>query len=141
MFVLKKEKSCGAIVYRFNDNATEILLIKNKNGEHWAFPKGHIEAGETERETALREVREETGYNICIEGRFRVSVTYKPKPDITKEVVYFIGSVISGEMSPQEEEISCIDWVEIDKAQRIVTFENDRRLINKAKKCIAEKKR
>ncbi len=138
---MKKEKSCGAIVYRFVDDKTQVLLIKNKNGEHWAFPKGHIEPNETEHETALREVREETGYNICIEGRFRVSVNYKPKPDTTKEVVYFIGSVISGEMCPQEEEISCIEWVDIDTAQRIVTFENDRRLISKAKKCIAEKKR
>ena len=54
---MKKEKSCGAIVYREKDGV-EILLIKHKNGGHWAFPKGHVENKETEEETALREIWE-----------------------------------------------------------------------------------
>lgn len=134
------EKSCGALVYRAQDDKIELLLIKNKNGGHWAFPKGHIEENETERQTAIREVKEETGYDICIEDKFRTSVNYKPKPDISKEVVYFLGSVCGGEMCPQEEEISCIEWVEIERAQRIVTFENDRKLIIKAKSHIFDRK-
>ena len=45
---MKKEKSCGAVVYRDGDAGMEVLLIKHKNGGHWAFPKGHVEKKETE---------------------------------------------------------------------------------------------
>ena len=60
---MRKEKSCGALVVRRGAESPEILLIKH-NGGHWAFPKGHVEAGETEEETALREVQEETGLTV-----------------------------------------------------------------------------
>ena len=55
------EKSCGAVVFRKYHGNIELLLIKHVVGGHWSFPKGHVEAGESERQTALREVREETG--------------------------------------------------------------------------------
>ena len=60
------EKSCGAIVYRKYHGNLEILLIKHVNSGHWSFPKGHVEAGETEVETALREIKEETGIDVII---------------------------------------------------------------------------
>ena len=49
---MKKEKSCGAVVYRETGEQIEILLIRHKNGGHWAFPKGHVEKKETEEDTA-----------------------------------------------------------------------------------------
>ena len=58
---MKFEKSCGAIVYRKTQNQIDLLLIKNRYGGHWSFPKGHVEGAETEMQTALREVKEETG--------------------------------------------------------------------------------
>ena len=133
---MKMEKSCGALVYRCLEGTTQLLLIKNKNGGHWAFPKGHVENNETEHETAHREVREETGYDIEFVGKFRTSVSYKPKPDVYKEVVYFLARVVGGEMCRQESEISRIECVDIEKAKQIFTFENDRHLINKAKTYI-----
>ena len=68
---MKKEKSCGAIVYRQRDSWVEVLLICHKNGGHWAFPKGHVEKQETEEETALREIREETGLTVKLNTAFR----------------------------------------------------------------------
>ena len=53
-----QEKSCGAIVCRRHHGNLEILLIKHINSGHWSFPKGHVEEGESETETAAREVRE-----------------------------------------------------------------------------------
>ena len=47
--------SCGAVVFRKYHGNTELLLIKHTVGGHWAFPKGHVESGETETQTALRE--------------------------------------------------------------------------------------
>ena len=58
---MKSEKSCGAIVLSPDNTNRKVLLIKHENGGHWAFPKGHVEEGETEVETALREIKEETG--------------------------------------------------------------------------------
>ena len=79
---MKFEKSCGAIVYRKNRSQIELLLIKNRYGGHWSFPKGHVEGQETEIQTALREVKEETGLDINIQKGFRQMVEYYPKPNI-----------------------------------------------------------
>ena len=85
------EKSCGAIVYRKFHGNTELLLIKHANGGHWSFPKGHVEPGETELETAAREIREETGIEVIIDPTFREIVSYSPKKDTQKDVIYFFG--------------------------------------------------
>ena len=58
------EKSCGGIVYRKFHGNTEILLIKHVKSGYWSFPKGHVENGETEEETAKREIKEETGLSV-----------------------------------------------------------------------------
>ena len=84
------EKSCGAIVYRKYHGNTEILLIKHINSGHWSFPKGHVEKGETEVETARREIMEETSIDVIIDPTFRETVTYSPKKDTVKVVVYFL---------------------------------------------------
>ena len=56
----EREKSCGCIII----NKNKVLLIKQTKG-HWGFPKGHVEKDETEIETAIREVKEETNINSC----------------------------------------------------------------------------
>ena len=82
---VKREKSCGALVYRITQNGQkELLFIKHRHGTHWSFPKGHMEEGENEVQTALREVKEETGLDIDLEGDFRQSVEYYPKPNVKK---------------------------------------------------------
>lgn len=131
------EKSCGAIVYRKHHGNTEILLIKHVNSGHWSFPKGHVEANETEVETALREIKEETGIDVIIDPTFRETVSYSPKKDTQKVVVYFIAKAKNFEYVPQEEEISDIKWVEIGHALSILTYENDRSIVNKAKLAIS----
>ena len=64
---MQYEKSCGAIVFRKYHGNTELLLIKHANGGHWSFPKGHVEPGETEQETAAREVKEEVAIDVACE--------------------------------------------------------------------------
>lgn len=130
---MKHEKSCGALVYRVHDHNTELLLIKHRLGGHWSFPKGHVELGESERQTALREVKEETGLDIEIKSGFRESVQYCPRPNLRKKVVYFIGEALSDDVHKQEEEIIDTMWVPISAAEEVVTYENDKNLIQKAK--------
>ena len=113
---MRLEKSCGALVYRRNREQIELLLIKNRYGGHWSFPKGHVEGRETEVQTALREVKEETGLDISLQSGFR-------------QVVYFLGEATSNDLHMQEEEISRIIWMDIHKAYHMVTFKNDKNLI------------
>ena len=136
---MRREKSCGALVYRIKNGEPELLLLKHRFGGHWSFPKGHVEEGETETETALREVWEETGLHIALEKGFRQSVEYYPRPNVRKQVVYFLGQADSGKARCQEEEISEIRWTPLKNAHREVTFRNDKNLISHAKKFLRKK--
>ena len=127
---VKKEKSCGARVVRRIGDTPQILLIKH-NGGHWAFPKGHVEAGETEEQTALREVQEETGLLVKLDTRYREMVTFSPAPRTMKDVVYFAATVVSGTETPQLTEVSDVRWVAFEEAHRFITYDNDRRLFEK----------
>lgn len=130
---MKYEKSCGAIIYSESDNNKKLLLIKHKYSGHWSFPKGHVESGETEIETARREVMEETGIQFQLKEGFHEVVHYSPKPNIKKEVVYFLGKALSEDVRVQEEEVSAAKWAPIDEADKCVTYDNDKNLIKKAR--------
>ena len=129
---MKYEKSCGAIIV---NERQEVLLLKHKAG-HWAFPKGHVENNETEEETALREIKEETNLDVEIDNDFRECVKYSPAIGIEKEVVYFRGYNTKGTIKPQMEEVTEIKWYNIEEAIEIVTYENDRELLRKIEKYI-----
>ena len=133
---MRHEKSCGAIVYRKFHGNTELLLIKNQNGGHWSFPKGHVEGAETEEETAVREIMEETGISVILDTSFRHVITYAPKKETTKDVVYFLARAVTYDYTPQEEEIAQIKWVEINHAATLLRYDNDRQLVSQAKEQI-----
>ncbi|MBP0970493.1 MAG: NUDIX domain-containing protein [Oscillospiraceae bacterium] len=132
------EKSCGAIVYRRFHGNIEILLIKHVNSGHWSFPKGHVEGDETELETAKREIKEETGLDVIIDQTFRETVSYSPRRDTQKIVVYFLALARNYDFVPQEEEIAEIRWVDIVRAARMLTYENDKTIVNKARAAIKQ---
>jgi 8-oxo-dGTP pyrophosphatase MutT (NUDIX family) len=121
-----KEKSCGALVYR----------VKDSLGGHWSFPKGHVEDGETEQQTALREVLEETGLRVSLLENFRHQVSYSPRAGVDKDVVYFLGYAEDSRTTRQEEEISEIRWVNSDKCHEYLTYQNDRQLLDSAKEFL-----
>lgn len=132
------EKSCGAIVYRRFHGNIEILLIKHINSGHWSFPKGHVEGDETELATARREIKEETGLDVILDQTFRETVSYSPKRDTQKIVVYFLALARNYDFVPQEEEIAEIRWVDIIRATHMLTYENDKTIVNKARAAIKQ---
>lgn len=132
------EKSCGAIVYRKRHGNTEILLIKHVRSGCWSFPKGHMEPGENEIQTAVREIKEETNIDVSVDDpAFREVVVFNPRRDITKEVVYFLARATTFDCEKQESEISEVRWVEIGQALTLLAYDNDRVLVNKAKSFLA----
>ena len=118
---MKYEKSCGAIVIEDG----KVLLVKHNAG-HWDFPKGHVEEGETEFETAIREVKEETNIDIKIEKQNRYISEYSTKEDVMKTVIYFLGEKIGGEDKPQIEEVSDVEWVDVNKAVERITHQRSK---------------
>lgn len=101
-----EEKSCGCIIIE-NDN---VLLVQHKKAKHWGFPKGHMEANETEMQTAIREVKEETNLDVEIISDKKYVEHYIINGNKPKEVVYFIARKVGGSIKPQEEEVSGIGW-------------------------------
>lgn len=123
---LKKEKSCGCIIIE-ND---KVLLIQQTKG-HWGFPKGHVEAFETESETAIREVKEETNLDVKIDENKRYTMEYITDKGTFKQVVLFIAKKISGDEKFQESEIKSMKWMTYEDAVKMITYDNTRELFKK----------
>ncbi len=130
---MKKVESAGGVVF-YQDR---ILLLKKKNG-YWVLPKGHIEAGETKKEAALREVEEESGvkasileYIDHIEYKF---IDYRNNhQEIHKRVYWYIMKTNSEYNKPQlEEGFVEASFIPISAASSIAKHQDEREIIAKA---------
>lgn len=126
---MRREKSCGAVVYRKRKKGIQILLICHKKGKHWSFPKGHVENNETEIETAVREIREETGLEVIIDERFREQISYKLPYGNIKDVVYFAAEENGGILKCQEEEVCAMGWFSPHNAMAKISHESSRKIL------------
>lgn len=130
------EKSCGAVVFTKAEGEIRYLLITNREGIY-GFPKGHVEGNETERETALREVREETGLKIQLIENFRTMDEHPipKKKDTLKQIVYFLGSFDEQDIQNivhQEEEVSAVVLSSYSAAMDLFQFEGSKRILKEA---------
>ena len=119
----KREKSCGAVVY--NPERQLFLIIKMLNG-NWGFPKGHTENQETDIQTAIREVTEETGINIKILDGFKKSIKYIPFPEVLKKVIFFIGITEEEKVTIDKHEIEDYMWCSYEEALKMITYKPQR---------------
>ena len=128
-----KEKSCGAVVYTTKNGEIEYLLVQMMGG-HYSFPKGHVERGETEYETAVRELKEETNLEVRLVDGFRRQIEYKlpQKRGVIKRCVYFLGEYTEGELIRQEEEILDAVFVTFEKAMAMIPFANAKSVLQEA---------
>lgn len=134
------EKSCGAVLYRRRGEKIEFLLILNRKpgaAGHWGFPKGHVEPGETETETACREIREETGLAVRLDQGFRAVSRYSPRSGVEKDAVYFLGEPAGGAISLQEAEVADCRWCEYDAALGLLA--HDAAVLREAAEFLARK--
>lgn len=107
------EKSCGVLPCRTVGDNREFLLVFEAFSKCWSLPKGHMEAGETEIETALRELFEETGLTANLDTNRSAAITYPISHYATKEVVFYLGEV-SGIPKVREGEIDTYKWVTVE---------------------------
>lgn len=133
----KKEKSCGAVIFKIVDGNVIYLVEKMVMG-HYSMCKGHVEKDESEEETALREIREETSLNVLLDTRFREKITYSPFKGIIKDVIFFVAKYLNGEEVNQIEEVSQILWLNFTDALNILSFPLDKQILTKANEFILQ---
>ena len=140
---LQYEKSCGAVVYCQKDNDIKYLLVC-EHGGYWVFPKGHMEMGESEYETALREVKEETGLDVTLVDGFRVkdehNLAREGRPNTIKQTIYFLANYEDQTFVPQESEISKIVLLDFEAAMATLQFDSFKNVLAQAHDFL-EKKR
>lgn len=125
------EKTCGSVLFTHEDGVKKYLLIKNDSG-HIGFPKGHIEYGENECQTAEREVFEETGITVTINPETRQEYTYTTFDQTIKNCVYFCNEFKTEKIIIQQEEISQSWLVPFDEAMTLLNFPQDKVVLEKA---------
>lgn len=136
---MKYERSCGAVVFTRENGAVKYVIIASMDG-YCGFPKGHMEPGETEHETARREIYEETGLEVSfIEGFLEYeehALAREGRPDTMKQIVYFLAEY-SGQMPrAQESEVSMLKLMDYDEAMNSFRFESNRRILRNAGRFI-----
>ena len=104
------EKSCGVLPFRMVNGRQEFLLVFETYSRCWSLPKGHIEAGETDIQAALRELFEETGLTAKLDTTRIASMEYPISSFARKQVVFFLGEV-AGVPKVREGEIDKYKWV------------------------------
>ncbi|MCL1859728.1 MAG: GrpB family protein [Oscillospiraceae bacterium] len=133
------EKSCGAVVYATDDDGIKFLLLKGSSSNSIGFPKGHIEKGETEVETAIREIYEETSLNVVLHSDFKESYEYTIYGYIHKKVTCFLAEFnISDKYKIRDSEILEQWLVPYDKAYELLTFNQAKVILKKAYEKIKE---
>ena len=132
------ERSCGAVVFRIINGERRFLLIKNRRSTNWGFPKGHVEKGETNEQTAEREVLEEVGLHINIFEGFEHKSEYTIRNRIEKSVTIFLATTTDTQTKIQPEEIEDYIWLCFDSAMETLNYVNDKEILTSAQKYIEE---
>ena len=129
--------SAGGLVIRAVGGQPEIVVGRRKrerDGYVWSLPKGTPEEGETREETALREVREESGLEVRILSYFdAISYSFvRTGERIEKTVHYYIMEAIGGSFEQYDKEFDELRWVPMDEAVRLLDFQTESGLVQRA---------
>ena len=132
------EKSCGAVLFSRRNGQLLYLIVREASGA-FSFPKGHVEPGETEEQTARREIYEETGLQPVFLGGFRETDTYnlRERPGARKQVVYFLAEFQDETPVPRPGEIREIRLLPLGGAMKCFAYAGTRRVLAAADSFLA----
>lgn len=131
-----KERSAGAVVYMPTPAGPDYLLLRYGGG-NWGFPKGHVEAGETDLQAAQREVEEETGIPFAAQrilDGFEDDTDYRFRRGrvlVEKDVRFFLIESSTRDVKLSHEH-SAFAWLPYGQALKRVSFEGPRRILQAA---------
>ena len=123
------ERSCGAVVFTRDGGEVRYVIVENPAGRGHGFPKGHVENGETDHETAKREIAEETALDVRFVGDFRREVTYPVGIGVMKKVVYFLAEYSGQSPRARHGEIASVTVLPFDGALAKLEREDARRIL------------
>ena len=136
-----REKSCGAVIFIKKDDATKYLLFNYAAG-HWDFVKGNVEANETEKQTVVRELQEETSITDAqFIDDFREAIAYfyrRQGLTVHKEVVFFVMESYTDKVELSFEHVGYI-WLDYQHAMEKLTFKNSKDVLQKAHDFLKKK--
>ncbi len=134
-----EHKSCGVIPVRRQGRDWDFFLVQHQQG-HWSFPKGHQEGGESDEQTAQRELAEETGMTdvaLYTEKSFHEEYHWRNGgTDNHKVVTYFLGLVEDATIRIQRSELDDGRWIPIDEAEEVITFAETQEVFRQARKVL-----
>lgn len=110
------EHSCGAILFTIDNTIIKYVLVMQSNG-NYGFPKGHMEKDETKKDTAIREIKEETGIDCQLLPKIQRTIQYKIGGNTLKTVTYFAARFEEQSFMPADSnEILAVKLLELDAA-------------------------
>jgi 8-oxo-dGTP diphosphatase len=124
--VAREIAAAGAVVWRRTGSDVEIAVVHRPRYDDWSLPKGKLEAGESARVAAWREVREETGARVAL-GRFLIRTRYRVGAD-KKVVDYFAARYLDGAFEPSDE-VSELRWLSEPAARSLLSYDHDRAVL------------
>jgi len=132
----KREISAGGVIFRRGDLGIEVALTSPQNGEIWCLPKGLINKGESLEQTALREVKEETG----LEGKLlqkidEIEYWYYSKWEqvrISKTVHFYLMECVGGNEAEHDFEVDEVRWFSLIEAKKTLSYKGEREIAEKA---------
>lgn len=134
------EKSCGGIVFTIRKEQIFYVIIEEASGFH-SLPKGHVEDGESEEQTAIREIEEETGLKLDLIQGFRMVDEYVPreKPDVTRQIVYFLAEYLDEEpYIVRPDEVRSIKVLNLEDALNTLEYDGIKSILATADQYIKE---
>ena len=133
---VKRPVSAGGVVYRQREGKVEVALCGRRDPLRWSLPKGTPDRGETIEQTALREVREETGLKVALEEPIgSIQYWFMQRSDPTrfnKTVHFYLMTCYGGSMNDHDYEFDEVEWVPIDEAQQRLTYANEVKILGSA---------
>jgi len=133
------EYSSGGVVYRQTAAGYEFVAVQRARHGDWSLPKGHIEAGESKEEAAIREVKEETAIEARVIADLQEVVYFYRRPKeglIRKSVTYYLMEALTGELGGPNWEVSESRWVPIAEADSLLSYANDKQTVELALKAL-----
>ncbi|GAB3157327.1 NUDIX hydrolase [Amycolatopsis stemonae] len=125
-------RAAGAVLWRAAGRETEVALVHRPRYDDWSLPKGKLDPGETIAEAAVREVREETGFDGIL-GRYLTRTEYSVPTrngsgTVPKKVDYFSAEAVSGEFEVNHE-VDELRWLAPTAAEKLLTRPEDVRVL------------